>query len=252
MKKENNVKSYIILSFTIIIFLFTICIALYKSDQKKDLFEVNTSFRVNNENDLFSIKLQNIIPYVTTNDSKYITAYQDDTTNISNVHNDVILTKGYFNNIKDYEFKSEILLNKISDLYGNDIFIVNKDFNVNGKDYCKYNDGIYKCDENEYNGNLYKADRKITNTDIGSDFIYLSESILFYSEEIIQNITYYNIYENGLYEKIIFSFTSNDIEKENITLNDYFIKYLYNKRVEYKSKFGINEDHYYWIGTEII
>ena len=62
MKKENNVKSYIILSFTIIIFLFTICIALYKSDQKKDLFEVNTSFRVNNENDLFSIKLQNIIP----------------------------------------------------------------------------------------------------------------------------------------------------------------------------------------------
>lgn len=251
MKKENNVKSYVILSFVIIILLFTICIAMYKNGQNEDLFEVKTSFRVNNENDLFSLQLQNIIPYVTTNDAKYITAYQDRNVNISKIHNDIILTKGYFNNIKDNEFKSSVLLDKISELYGNDIFIVHKAFNVNGKDNCEYVDNTYRCNENSYDGILYKADRKIINTDIGSDFIYLTEDVLFYSEESIQNITYYNIYENGLYDKVVLSFTSNDVDKENITLSDYFAKYLDNKRVEYKSKFGINNDHYYWIGTDI-
>lgn len=251
MKKENNVKSYVILSFVIIILLFTICIAIYKNGQNEDLFEVKTSFRVNNENDLFSLQLQNIIPYVTTNDTKYITAYQDRNVNISKIHNDIILTKGYFNNIKDNEFKSSVLLDKISELYGNDIFIVHKAFNVNGKDNCEYVDNTYRCNENSYDGILYKADRKIINTDIGSDFIYLTEDVLFYSEESIQNITYYNIYENGLYDKVVLSFTSNDVDKENITLSDYFAKYLDNKRVEYKSKFGINNDHYYWIGTDI-
>lgn len=251
MKKENNVKSYVILSFAIIILLFTICIAIYKNGQNEDLFEVKTSFRVNNENDLFSLQLQNIIPYVTTNDTKYITAYQDRNVNISKIHNDIILTKGYFNNIKDNEFKSSVLLDKISELYGNDIFIVHKAFNVNGKDNCEYVDNTYRCNENSYDGILYKADRKIINTDIGNDFIYLTEDVLFYSEESIQNITYYNIYENGLYDKVVLSFTSNDVDKENITLSDYFAKYLDNKRVEYKSKFGINNDHYYWIGTDI-
>lgn len=251
MKKENNVKSYVILSFVIIILLFTICIAIYKNGQNEDLFEVKTLFRVNNENDLFSLQLQNIIPYVTTNDTKYITAYQDRNVNISKIHNDIILTKGYFNNIKDNEFKSSVLLDKISELYGNDIFIVHKAFNVNGKDDCEYVDNTYRCNENSYDGILYKADRRIINTDIGSDFIYLTEDVLFYSEESIQNITYYNIYENGLYDKVVLSFTSNDVDKENITLSDYFAKYLDNKRVEYKSKFGINNDHYYWIGTDI-
>lgn len=251
MKKEKNVKSYVILSFVIIILLFTICIAIYKNGQNENLFEVKTSFRVNNENDLFSLQLQNIIPYVTTNDTKYITAYQDRNVNISKIHNDIILTKGYFNNIKDNEFKSSVLLDKISELYGNDIFIVHKAFNVNGKDNCEYVDNTYRCNENSYDGILYKADRKIINTDIGSDFIYLTEDVLFYSEESIQNITYYNIYENGLYDKVVLSFTSNDVDKENITLSDYFAKYLDNKRVEYKSKFGINNDHYYWIGTDI-
>lgn len=251
MKKENNVKSYVILSFAIIILLFTICIAMYKNDHNEDLFEVKTSFRVNNENDLFSLQLQNIIPYVTTNDTKYITAYQDRNVNISKIHNDIILTKGYFNNIKDNEFKSSVLLDKISELYGNDIFIVHKAFNVNGKDDCEYVDNTYRCNENSYDGILYKADRRIINTDIGNDFIYLTEDVLFYSEESIQNITYYNIYENGLYDKVVLSFTSNDVDKENITLSDYFAKYLDNKRVEYKSKFGINNDHYYWIGTDI-
>ena len=251
MKKENNVKSYVILSFVIIILLFTICIAIYKNGQNEDLFEVKTSFRVNNENDLFSLQLQNIIPYVTTNDTKYITAYQDRNVNISKIHNDIILTKGYFNNIKDNEFKSSVLLDKISELYGNDIFIVHKAFNVNGKDNCEYVDNTYRCNENSYDGILYKADRKIINTDIGNDFIYLTEDVLFYSEKSIQNITYYNIYENGLYDKVVLSFTSNDVDKENITLSDYFAKYLDNKRVEYKSKFGINNDHYYWIGTDI-
>lgn len=251
MKKENNVKSYVILSFVIIILLFTICIAIYKNGQNEDLFEVKTLFRVNNENDLFSLQLQNIIPYVTTNDTKYITAYQDRNVNISKIHNDIILTKGYFNNIKDNEFKSSVLLDKISELYGNDIFIVHKAFNVNGKDNCEYVDNTYRCNENSYDGILYKADRKIINTDIGNDFIYLTEDVLFYSEESIQNITYYNIYENGLYDKVVLSFTSNDVDKENITLSDYFAKYLDNKRVEYKSKFGINNDHYYWIGTDI-
>ena len=251
MKKEKNVKSYVILSFFIIILLFTICIAIYKNGQNENLFEVKTSFRVNNENDLFSLQLQNIIPYVTTNDTKYITAYQDRNVNISKIHNDIILTKGYFNNIKDNEFKSSVLLDKISELYGNDIFIVHKAFNVNGKDDCEYVDNTYRCNENSYDGILYKADRRIINTDIGSDFIYLTEDVLFYSEESIQNITYYNIYENGLYDKVVLSFTSNDVDKENITLSDYFAKYLDNKRVEYKSKFGINNDHYYWIGTDI-
>ena len=99
---------------------------------------------------------------------------------------------------------------------------------------------------------MYKADRDIININISDNNIYLTEDILFYSEEKIQNITEYKVYTNGLYETVILTFTSNDIDKENVSFDEYIVDNLSGLRVEYQSRFVINDDKYNWIGTVIL
>ena len=253
MKNIKDAKGNILLAFAILLFLFTLCIVIYNVNwDKKDAMNVSTNISFDGGTDALSQELQYIIPYVTTNNPVYVTAYQDKDVGISDVNNDILLTKGYFYNMESNTFDSGVLLSNISDLYGSDLFVVYKDFNVNGKNSCTYSNHKYSCSENSYNGILYKADRDISNINISDNNIYLTEDILFYSEEKIQNITEYKVYTNGLYETVILTFTSNDIDKENVSFDEYIVDNLRGLRVQYQSSFVINDDKYNWTGTVIL
>lgn len=254
MKDIKDAKGNILLAFAVLLLLFTICIVLYNVNwsNKKNRMNVNTNITFDGGADSLSQELQYIIPYVTINDPKFVTAYQDKDVRISDINNDILLTKGYFNNMGSNIFDSGKLISKISNLYGSDLFIVNKNFNVNGSKACEYSDRTYTCSELDYDGILYKADRNINNINISDDKIYLTEDILFYSEEKIQNVVEYKVYTNGLYESVILTFSSNDIEKENVTFEQYIVDNLSGLRVQYQSSFVINDDEYNWIGTVIL
>lgn len=251
----KEAKGNVLLAAAILLFLFTLCIVLFKNDlfnKTGDDMTITTNMSFDGGTDSLSRELQYIIPYVDVDDPKYVTAYQEEATTISDIHNDILLTKGYFNNMGSEEFSTDLLLKKISELYGGDYFIVNKSFTVNGKNVCDYQDGIYSCKVMDYQGKLYKSDRKITNINISDSEIKLTESILFYSEEKIMNKTYYNVYDNGLYDKSLLSFSSNDLEEANLSFEDYINDNLESFRVDYQSSFIINGNNYNWIGTVIV
>lgn len=255
MKDIKDAKGSILLAFSLLLLLFTICIVMYSINwdtDKSNKMNVNTNITFDGGDDALSQELQYIIPFVTTNNNEYVTAYQDKEVKLSDVNNDILLTKGYFNNMESNIFDYKNLASKISDLYGSDLFIVNKSFNVNGSNECIYEDKVYTCNEVNYNGILYKASRNIKNINIGEDIIYLTEDILFYSEEKIQNIVEYKVYSNGLYNNVLFTFTSNDLEKENVSFEQYLVDNLGTFRVQYQSSFVINSDKYNWIGTVIL
>lgn len=253
MKDIKDAKGNILLAFAILLFLFTLCIVIYNLNwSKEEAMNVSTNISFDGGTDALSQELQYIIPYVDVNNPAYVTAYQDKDVTIKDINNDILLTKGYFNNVGSDSFDSGELGSKISDLYGSDLFIVNKDFNVNGKNDCSYDNHKYICKENTYNGIMYKADRDIININISDNNIYLTEDILFYSEEKIQNITEYKVYTNGLYEIVILTFTSNDIDKENVSFDEYIVDNLSGLRVQYQSSFVINDDKYNWTGTVIL
>lgn len=253
MNDIKDAKGNILLAFAVLLLLFTVCIVIYNVNwNKKDAMNVSTNISFDGGTDALSQELQYIIPYVTINNPVYVTAYQDKNVTISDVNNDILLTKGYFNNMESDNFDSGELLSKISDLYGSDLFIVNKSFNVNGSNECIYSDRVYTCNKVDYNGILYKADRDISNINISEDTIYLTEDILFYSEERIQNVTEYKVYNNGLYERVVLTFTSNDLESENVSFEQYIVDNLSGLRVQYQSSFVINDDKYNWIGTVIL
>lgn len=87
---------------------------------------------------------------------------------------------------------------------------------------------------------------------INDNKLSLIENILFYSEETIQGVTYYRIYNNGLYVTSTLTITSNDLKKANVSFDNYISNNLSDSRVTYQSDFVINENNYNWIGTGII
>ena len=246
----KDVKSSVFLAFIILLLLFTICLVLYSKWNKEDI-DVTTNISFDGGTDSLSQELQYIIPFVTTNNKQYVTAYQKDYVTLNQVHNDILLTKGYFHH-QENVFSSGILISSLNNLYGSEAFIVNKNFNGNRKNNCIYDNNVYSCTLEDYNGILYKADRDIVNVNINDNKLSLIENILFYSEETIQGLTYYRIYNNGLYETNTLTITSNDLKKANVSFDNYISNNLSDSRVTYQSDFVINENNYNWIGTGII
>ena len=247
-------KQNIILGFIIFILLLVICILLYVNNWiNKDSsdMDINTVVNFDGGTDSLSIELENLIPYVTVNNKEYKSAYQDKLVTIKDIDNKILLTKGMYS-VSESKIDSNELINIVSNMYGNDKIIVNESFNVNGKNNCEYIDQEYVCNILDYEGILYKADRDIENISISDDKIYLDESILFYSEESIDGVVEYKVYSNGLYEEVLLEFNSNDVNEDNLTLDEYINKHLTRRRVSYRSSFIINNDHYNWIGTEIL
>lgn len=247
-------KENIILGFIIFILLLVICILLYVNNWiNKDSsdIDINTVVNFDGGTDSLSLELENLIPYVTVNNKEYKSAYQDKLVTIKDIDNKILLTKGMYS-VSESKIDSNELINIVSNMYGNDKIIVNESFNVNGKNNCEYINQEYVCNILDYEGILYKADRDIENISISDDKIYLDESILFYSEESIDGVVEYKVYNNGLYEEVLLEFNSNDVNEDNLTLDEYINKHLTRRRVSYRSSFIINNDHYNWISTEIL
>ena len=248
-------KENIILGFIIFILLIVICALLYINGyinkDSNDNMNVNTVLNFDGGTDNLSLELENLIPFVTINNNEYKSAYQDKYVSIKDIDNEILLTKAMYT-LTDNNIDSNKLLSIVSNMYGRDLFIINKNFNVNGKNRCNFVDNEYICDEIEYNGILYKADRDIGNVSISDNYLYLDESILFYSEEEIDGIVHYNVYDSGLYENMVLSFTSEDVENDNLTFDEYINKHLTRRRVSYRSSFVINGDHYNLVGTEVL
>ncbi len=247
-------KENIILGFIIFILLLVICILLYVNNWiNKDSsdMDINTVVNFDGGVDSLSLELENLIPYVTVNNKEYKSSYQDKLVTIKDIDNKILLTKGMYS-VSESKIDSNELINIVSNMYGNDKIIVNESFNVNGKNNCEYINQEYVCNILDYEGILYKADRDIENISISDDKIYLDESILFYSEESIDGVVEYKVYSNGLYEEVLLEFNSNDVNEDNLTLDEYINKHLTRRRVSYRSSFIINNDHYNWIGTEIL
>lgn len=248
--KIKEVKENILLAFIIIILLFVVCFVIYTQWDKIEVESV-TNMEFAGGTDSLSQELQYIIPYVTIRNASYLTAYQDDYVTLDQIDNDILLTKAYFANQKSSFISSEVM-DKLIKYYGNDSFVMYKDFNVNGKNSCTYANYTFTCTEEDYDGILYKADRNISNINITEDIIYLTESILFYSEEVINDVAYYQVYDNGLYNNVTMTFSSNDLNRSNLSLEEYIDLNLMDYRVEYQSNFIHNGDDYNWIGTEKI
>lgn len=247
-------KENIILGFIIFILLLVICILLYVNNWiNKDSsdMDINTVVNFDGGTDSLSLELENLIPYVTVNNKEYKSSYQDKLVTIKDIDNKILLTKGMYS-VSESKMDSNELINIVSNMYGNDKIIVNESFNVNGKNNCEYIDQEYVCNILDYEGILYKADRDIENISISDDKIYLDESILFYSEESIDGIVEYKVYSNGLYEEVLLEFNSNNVNEDNLTLDEYINKHLTRRRVNYRSSFVINNDHYNWVSTEIL
>lgn len=248
----NQVKSNIILIIMFMALLFTICIVMYTDIFTRNIeMDINTNMGIKGGNDALSQELQNMIPYIKTTDIKYVTAYQNKKTNISSIHNDVILTKAFSTLEEKDLYDSGEFLKKINKFYGTKVFIVNESFMVNGKNLCIYKNNKYSCSSTNYNGIIYEAKRSIENLSIDDDNIYLYENILFFSTETINNITYYKIYKDGTYTELTDAFTNLDIEKDNTNLNTYLKKYN-DKKIEYKSTFIVTNEGYNWLSTEVL
>lgn len=247
-------KENIILGFIVFILLLVICILLYVNNWiNKDSsdMDINTVVNFDGGTDSLSLELENLIPYVTVNNKEYKSSYQNKLVTIKDIDNKILLTKGMYS-VSESKMDSNELINIVSNMYGNDKIIVNESFNVNGKNNCEYIDQEYVCNILDYEGILYKADRDIENISISDDKIYLDESILFYSEESIDGIVEYKVYSNGLYEEVLLEFNSNNVSEDNLTLDEYINKHLTRRRVNYRSSFVINNDHYNWVSTEIL
>ena len=216
-------KENIILGFIIFILLIVICALLYINGyinkDSNDNMDINTVLNFDGGTDNLSLELENLIPFVTINNNEYKSAYQDKLVSINDINNDILLTKGVYS-INKENISSNELISTINNMYGSGLFIINKNFNVNGKNGCNFEDDVYMCDEIEYNGILYKADRDISNISISDNYLYLDESILFYSEENIDGVINYHVYDNGLYENLVLSFTSIDVENDDLTFDE--------------------------------
>lgn len=244
----EKVKANIILILAIMTLLFTICLIKYSDIFKQSaITDVNTEIEMLGGKDTMSLQLQKLIPYDSVSDPKYKTAYQGNKTNISSVHNNIILAAAK-ENLNKNNFTKKELIDQINLNYGKNVFVSHNDFQFHIYEACEYKENSYTCQETDYDGIVYKALRNITNLSINQE-IYLKEDILFISIETHETGLLYNIYEDGTYEHITASFSDKDIEQTNVNLENYLKQYE-DKRVTYESKFIDNNNSYQWISTE--
>ncbi len=231
MQEIQKVKKKIALIFAIMAFLFTYCYVMYT---KLDSNE-GSRIIIDGGNDLISNRLQAIIPFSSSHNI-YLNAYQNGKVTISDIDNDVLLMKAYENseNKNLAEFK-EIL----ERLYGNNIFLINRDFTYDDN-YCTYNNEKleYSCEKKANNDPIYNVYRKINKLDIVGNDYTLEEKVIFYKDDN-GKIT---IYTDNTYKNEITTL-------ENSNLEEYY-KNNKDKFITYKSKFKVNNSSYEWLSTE--
>ncbi len=247
-QKTENIKIEIILVISIMCVLYSICLVLYSPifSNIKD-FEVTTSLELSSSEISLAKKLTEIIPYAEITNLKYKTAYQKNPTSISNIPSSIITSTAY-RALNKNNFTKEELTDAITRLYKTDLFIMNESFTPNTHTFCKYNEPTYFCSDKSYLGIVYKVSRNFQNIIIKEAEIFLTEDILFYSEEKINDLIYYKIYSDSTYNDISLIFTTKDLEKENKELDQY-LKEQSESWFKYESTFKLNNQDYYWLKT---
>ncbi len=245
-KNMEKIKANITMVIAFMIFLFAYCYVMYTDVGHKNDIDLNETIEIEGGDDLVSQKLANIIPFSAVTDPSYLTAYQDKMADNSSVNNDVFLfmaTK--HSQSKSYNSFKDVL----ERLYGNNLFIVFRSFNVDGKLNCSYdnNASFYQCKEEAYEGITYNANRNIDKLKLMENGYFLEESVIFYSQD---NNLNYQVYSDYTYQNVIGTFTNDDLN--GITIEDFLTKNYAQFSQKYQSKFGIFNDTYRWLYTERI
>lgn len=247
-KKYIQVKYNIVVILVFMIFLFTLCFVLY-SKVNRDNIDINTSIELSDGNDVISQNLQGIIPTSDKINRNIRTAYQTNVTTYRNIDNDIFLIKAY-KLASNYSYKD--MYGILKKLYGNNLFIINNSFNVNGTDVCNYDSlaKVYNCTTKEYKGITYSTFRKIDSVNISNDDYFLTENVVFYSKDNTDEEIKYSIYSDATYNEAIVKFTSKDFSDKDMTIDKYIEdNYMDNSNI-YRSKFILIKNSYQWINTE--
>lgn len=240
IKAKKNLNLIIIF----MLFLFLYCYVMYTGVGRS-----KSTYELSGGNDLISQRLQEIIPYSSKNDLSYLTAYQNKKVEINDINNDILLTMAYkFSPSKNSSSFKEIL----ERIYGNSLFLVNKNFNVNDFVECRYNDLTleYMCIEETNQKELYDVARKIEKLTIKNNIYTLDERVIFYSKEIVNGKETYKVYEDANYQKVVKEFREADLKKQD--LNNYLWQNYGDKEIKYQSIFKMNGNSYSWVSTERI
>lgn len=245
-KKEQNAKKQATFVLAIMVFLFTYCYVMYTGLGNNNA--MHTNVELIGGNDVISRRLQEIIPYTPKIDAKMVTAYQDKKIINTDIDNDILLMKAY----ETVENKTYMNFNKVLErLYGTNLFLVNKNFNPTGKISCEYDNNTmkYTCTEEEYTGIIYDCARLINKLNINDNDYFLTEDIIFYSQEVSDGEILYKIYKDASYTEVVASFVEDNI---NMDIKQYLMNKYSIYINTYKSSFTVNNSTYRWLSTEKI
>ena len=232
-KNLDKVKANLTMIIAFMIFLFAYCYVMYTNVGDKMPIDLNETIEIEGGQDLISQRLKEIVPFSEVMDPSYLTAYQEAKVDNTEVANDIFLQMATNNSqSKSYSTYKDIL----ERLYGNNLFIVFKNFNVNGKLKCEYDNRalFYQCSDIEYNGPLYTAKRTIANLKFTDNYYYLEELVTFYSIEQQNEITKYKVYSDYTYQNVVGEFTNKELNNQNI--EDYLKQNYDQYNQKYQSK----------------
>ncbi len=134
-KKKNNtllnyIEKNIVLITSLIIFFIVFCFVMYTGGEQPKELDPNNPLDVAGGSKMVAERLEKIIPYSAINDLKYQTAYQKNKVSTDDIANDIFLQMAY-NNSEEKTFTA--FQTTLTRLYGDNLFIMNHDFNVNGQ-----------------------------------------------------------------------------------------------------------------------
>lgn len=244
MKEFKKARIRIILILSLMIFLLTYCFMMYTGLGTK---EKNNSIEIMGNDNLVSQRLAEIIPFNKVLEKPLKTAYQGKKVTSENIDNKIFLMKAYQNT----DTKTQKNFNKVLErLYGNNLFIVYEDFNVNENITCHYESNLmnYTCINTPNNSIVYDAIRNTIKLNIKDDDYTLEEEIIFYSKELVGVDTIYKIYKDGNFNEVITSFTDKEVNKE---IDIYLTENYANYSQKYISNFRYNNNTYRWLNTNL-
>ena len=228
LKVQKNVTVILIL----MIFLFLFCFLFYTKVGRNIIIpQAPVNIEITDQDNAIAKRLQEIIPFVNTNDLKYTTAYQKEKITNAQITTEIFLKIAYDHTT----VKNQNSFNTyITRLYGGNLFITNKSFNVDGVVNCTFNEKAnYDCTANAYHGLTYSLARRITKLNIIDDDYFLNEDVIFYTIAETNNEKIYTIYDDSQYTDYI-------LAKYKTVIN------------KYQSKLIINNNTYRWQSTERI
>ncbi len=253
-KKQNStvldyIKKNIVLITSLIIFIIVFGFVMYTGGEQAQELDSDNPLDVANGSKMVAERLEKIIPYSAINDLKYQTAYQKNKTTAEDIANDIFLQMAY-NNSEEKTYTA--FQTTLTRLYGDNLFIMNHDFNINGQVKCTSSNALnqYNCEDTTADGPIYDIIADYTKLNIENDIYYLTQEVYFYSKEETDDGVTYTLYFDYQYQNVVAKFTDKDLNNQDVAS---FIKTKYaGYKSTYLSKFDLNKNSYRWLSTERI